>query len=110
VSTVSSLTIEGTTLKAESDIEGGKLSVEATLPCVISAQKGLYDPRYPKLPDIMKAKSKPITERAATAASARVTTNGMALPDSKRLNKVLGDSDSDVNELVRLLHEEAKVI
>jgi hypothetical protein len=58
----------------------------------------------------MKAKSKPITERAASGVSARVTTNGMALPISKRLNKVLGDSDSDVNELVRLLHEEAKVI
>ena len=110
ITTVSALSIEGSTITAESDIEGGKLSVQASLPCVISAQKGLYDPRYPKLPDIMKAKSKPITERAASGVSARVTTNGMALPISKRLNKVLGDSDSDVNELVRLLHEEAKVI
>lgn len=110
ISTVSSLSIDGTAVTAESDIEGGKQHVSATLPCVISAQKGLYDPRYPKLPDIMKAKSKPIAEREASNATARVATVSMTLPESKRLNKVLGDSDSDIHELVRLLHEEAKVI
>ncbi len=110
VATVSSLQIDGTSVIAESDIEGGKLQVTASLPCVISAQKGLYDPRYPKLPDIMKAKSKPITERDAPNASPRVTTLAMSLPESKRLNRILGDSDSDIQELVRLLHEEAKVI
>lgn len=107
---VSTLAIDGTNLTAESDIEGGKYAVTCALPCVISAQKGLNDPRYPKLPDIMKAKSKPIAERAATGASARTTTVSMTLPVTKRLNKVLGDSDADLQELVRLLHEEAKVI
>ena len=107
---VSTLSIEGANLTAESDIEGGKHAVTCALPCVISAQKGLNDPRYPKLPDIMKAKSKPIAERAATGASARTATVSMTLPVTKRLNKVLGDSDADLQELVRLLHEEAKVI
>ncbi|HBB26210.1 MAG TPA: electron transfer flavoprotein subunit beta [Bacteroidetes bacterium] len=107
---VSALTVEGSNITAESDIEGGKNSVSCALPCVISAQKGLNDPRYPKLPDIMKAKSKPIAERAASSAQPRVATTSMTLPVSKRLNKVLGDSDADVQELVRLLHEEAKVI
>lgn len=107
---VSKLEIDGTTVKAECDIEGGKEIVETTLPCVISTQKGLNDPRYPKLPDIMKAKSKPITERAAEAVSARVETLSMSLPDNKRLNKILGETDADIDELVRLLHEEAKMI
>ncbi|MBU3698601.1 MAG: electron transfer flavoprotein subunit beta/FixA family protein [Candidatus Kapabacteria bacterium] len=107
---VSMLSIDGSAITAESDIEGGKYTVSCELPCVISAQKGLNDPRYPKLPDIMKAKSKPIAERASGAQSARVATTSMTLPVSKRLNKVLGDSDADVMELVRLLHEEAKVI
>ncbi|MBU3679705.1 MAG: electron transfer flavoprotein subunit beta/FixA family protein [Candidatus Kapabacteria bacterium] len=107
---VSTLSIDGSNLTAESDIEGGKYAVTCALPCVISAQKGLNDPRYPKLPDIMKAKSKPIAERGATAASARTATISMTLPVTKRLNKVLGDSDADLQELVRLLHEEAKVI
>ena len=84
--------------------------MSCALPCVISAQKGLNDPRYPKLPDIMKAKSKPITERVASSAQPRVATTSMTLPVTKRINKVLSDSDADVQELVRLLHEEAKVI
>jgi len=107
---VSNLEINGTTVKAECDVEGGKEVIETTLPCVISTQKGLNDPRYPKLPDIMKAKSKPITERAASTASPRVETLSMALPDTKRLNTILGDTDADIDELVRLLHEEAKMI
>lgn len=110
INIVSSLTVEGTSVKAERDIEGGKESVEASLPCVIAAQKGLNDPRYPKLPDIMKAKSKPIEERAAAGAAPRVEITEMTLPETKRLNKILGDGDGDIDELVRLLHEEAKVI
>lgn len=110
VTIVSSLKIEGTNLSAERDIEGGKESVSASLPCVISAQKGLNDPRYPKLPDIMKAKSKPIEERTASAAAPRVTVLSMELPAAKGKGKIFGDSDQDINEVVRLLREEAKVL
>ncbi|MBM4178607.1 MAG: electron transfer flavoprotein subunit beta/FixA family protein [Ignavibacteria bacterium] len=110
IATVSSLNIDGTDVTAESDVEGGKLQMSASLPCVISAQKGLYDPRYPKLPDIMKAKSKPIEERALSTVSPRTAITAMSLPESKRLNTIVGDSDADINEIVRLLHEQAKVI
>lgn len=110
VSMVSKLDIAGTSVTCERDIEGGKETVATTLPCVISAQKGLNDPRYPKLPDIMKAKQKPITERAATTAAPRVATVAMTLPEQKRLNRIFGDSEGDITEVVRLLHEEAKMI
>jgi electron transfer flavoprotein beta subunit len=110
VTMVSALSIDGSTVTAERDIEGGKQTVGTSLPCVISAQKGLNDPRYPKLPDIMKAKSKPITERPASSATPRVETVSMAIPEQKRLGKVLGDSPADLDEFVRLLHEEAKMI
>jgi electron transfer flavoprotein beta subunit len=110
ISVVSSWTIEGNAVKAERDIEGGREIVTTTLPCVISAQKGLNDPRYPKLPDIMKAKSKPIEERASVNAAPRVETLMMELPISKRRGKINGDTDSDIAEIVKLLHEEAKVI
>ena len=80
------------------------------MPCIISAQKGLNDPRYPKLPDIMKAKSKPIEERDAVKDEARVTVMNMEIPAKQRVGKILSDSDDDIKELVRLLHEEAKVI
>lgn len=110
VSMVSKLSIDGSTANCERDVEGGKEIVSVTLPCVLSAQKGLNDPRYPKLPDIMKAKQKPITERAPTAASPRVAVHAMALPSQNRLGVITGDSDADLQEIVRRLHEEAKMI
>lgn len=110
VSVVSKLSVDGGKISAERDIEGGKEVVEAPMPCVVSAQKGLNDPRYPKLPDIMKAKSKPIEERDAIKGDARITVMGMEIPSKQRVGKILSDSDEDIKELVRLLHEEAKVI
>lgn len=110
VSFVTSLTIDGSAVRAERDIEGGKEVVETSLPCVITAQKGLNEPRYPKLPDIMKAKSKPIAELAAPASTARVETLAMRRPDQKSGGKFLEFTPDNVKELVRLLHEEAKVI
>ncbi len=110
ISMTSSLTISGGDITAERDIEGGREHVSSSLPCVISAQKGLNNPRYPKLPDIMKAKSKPIVERAASQVAQRVETLDMQLPETKRLNRVFTDADADLDQVVRLLHEEAKVI
>lgn len=110
ISMVSELTIKDHNITAERDVEGGRETVTATLPCIIAAQKGLNDPRYPKLPDIMKAKSKPITEHPQSSAVRRVEVLEMNLPETKRLNKVFGESDQDISEVVRLLHEEAKVI
>jgi electron transfer flavoprotein beta subunit len=110
VSFVTSLELDGTTVRAERDIEGGKEVVETSLPCIITAQKGLNEPRYPKLPDIMKAKSKPVDERAGATADARVATLSMRPPDKKGAGKIFEASPETVKELVRLLHEEAKVI
>jgi electron transfer flavoprotein beta subunit len=110
ISFVTKLEISGTSVRAERDIEGGKEVVEASLPCIITAQKGLNDPRYPKLPDIMKAKSKPIEERPATSVASRVETLEMKKPQQKGSGKIMEFSPENVKELVRLLHEEAKVI
>jgi electron transfer flavoprotein beta subunit len=110
ISVVSSFSLADGKVTAERDIEGGKEIIESTLPCIISAQKGLNEPRYPKLPDIMKAKSKPIEERDAIAAEPRITVLGMEIPSKQRIGKILGDTDQDIDELVRLLHEDAKVI
>lgn len=110
VSVVSNLKVDTGKITAERDIEGGKEVVEASIPCIISAQKGLNDPRYPKLPDIMKAKSKPIEEIEAKAVEARVSVLGMEIPSKQRLGKIMSDSDDDIKALVNLLHEEAKVI
>ncbi|MBS1912638.1 MAG: electron transfer flavoprotein subunit beta/FixA family protein [Bacteroidetes bacterium] len=110
VSFVTKLEISGNAVRAERDIEGGKEVVETSLPCVVTAQKGLNEPRYPKLPDIMKAKAKPIAEVAAPSVAARVETLAMRKPADKTGGKIFEFSPENVKELVRLLHEEAKVI
>jgi len=110
VSFVTKLEINGTAVRAERDIEGGKEVVETSLPCILTAQKGLNEPRYPKLPDIMKAKSKPIEERSSSGSAPRAETLQMRKPQEKGHGKVLEFSADNVKELVRLLHEEAKVI
>lgn len=110
VSVVVSLSVEGSALKAEREIEGGKETVTASIPCVITAQKGLNDPRYPSLKGIMGAKNKPIEERPAAAATPRVQLVAMKKPAAKAAGKIVGTDASAVPELVRLLHEEAKVV
>lgn len=97
------------TVKAEREIEGGREVVSMSLPCIISAQKGLNEPRYPKLPDIMKAKKKPIEEIKVTPTDNKISIVSMELPSRSRLNKILTETDEDIKEIARLLHEDAKV-
>jgi electron transfer flavoprotein beta subunit len=107
------LTIEGTNVTAEKEVEGGKEIISLSLPCIISAQKGLNDPRYPSLPNIMKAKSKPIEEVSGSPASGRTSIIKMDKPEKKRANKIIkaeGNPQGAAAELVKLLHEEAKVL
>jgi electron transfer flavoprotein beta subunit len=110
ISVVSKLEIADGKINAERDIEGGKEQLEASLPCIISTQKGLNEPRYPKLPDIMKAKKKPIDERDAKDYGNTTEVISMEIPTKDRAGKILGDSDADIAEVVRALHEDAKVI
>jgi electron transfer flavoprotein beta subunit len=110
VSVIVKLEIAGGKATAEREIEGGHENVETTLPAVFTAQKGLNDPRYPSLKGIMAAKSKPIEERVPTAIPVKVELMGMQKPSAKSAGRIVGTDATAVPELVRLLHEEAKVI
>lgn len=110
VTIVTKIDFNGNEVTAEREIEGGKEVVNTSLPCIFSAQKGLNIPRYPKLPDIMKAKKKPIEEIPATAYDNLVEITKMEIPSRSRLNKIFADSDEDIQNVVKLLHEEAKVV
>lgn len=94
----------------EREIEGGKETVELNMPCVITAQKGLNEPRYPSLKGIMAAKSKPIEEVATTVIAPLTEVVEMRKPMAKQPGKIIGTDKTAIPELVRLLHEEAKVI
>ena len=102
----------------EREIEGARETWETSLPAVISAQKGLNEPRYASLKGIMAAKKKPIDvkdavalglDAAAVAAQTKVV--AMELPPARPPVKMIeGDPEAQAKELLRLLHEEAKVI
>jgi electron transfer flavoprotein beta subunit len=110
VSTIVKLDIAEGKAVAEREIEGGRETVETTLPAVFTAQKGLNEPRYPSLKGIMAAKSKPIEEKIPAPAQPKVELLALRKPPSKNTGKIVGTDVSAVPELVRLLHEEAKVI
>jgi len=110
VSVVVDLKIEDGKVTAEREIEGGKEVVETTLPVVITAQKGLNEPRYASLKGIMAAKRKPIEEKEPVAAENKTEVLRMKLPAPKQPGKIIGTDASAAAELVRLLREEAKVI
>jgi electron transfer flavoprotein beta subunit len=94
----------------EREIEGAKEVVEVSLPAVFTAEKGLNEPRYPKLPDIMKARKKPIEERAVTVPQPKVTLVKLDYPPSRPPGKIVGTGVEAVPALVNLLKNEAKVI
>jgi electron transfer flavoprotein beta subunit len=110
VSVVVKLEIADGKVVAEREIEGGHEKVETKLPAVFTAQKGLNEPRYPSLKGIMAAKSKPIEERVPTSVPSKVELMGMQRPPAKSAGKIVGTDATAVAELVRLLHEEAKIL
>ncbi len=109
-SVVVKLEVSGDKARAEREIEGGRETTEVKLPAVFTAQKGLNEPRYPALKGIMAAKSKPIEELKPSPAQPKTVVLAMRKPPSKKAGKIIGTDASAVPELVRLLHEEAKVL
>ena len=105
------LEIEGSNGKATSEIDGGKETVTFTLPAIVAGQKGLVeetDLKIPNMRGIMQARTKPLNVVAAAGAETQVAADSFQKPEP-RSAVTLVDKDN-VDELVRLLHEEAKVI
>lgn len=110
ISVVVDFKLEGNNITCEREIEGGKEVVTAQLPCIITAQKGLNEPRYASLRGIMTAKKKTIEEKPAVETESNTEVIGLKKPPAKNPGRILGTDSSAVPELVRLLREEAKVI
>ncbi len=115
VSVVSKIQLQDKKLTAERDVEGGtKEVVEISLPCVISANKGLNTPRYASLPGIMKAKKKTIKEiewASLDLSPASWNLIKLELPAEKPAGQMLsGSAQEQVSALVQKLRNEAKVL
>ena len=107
-------------ITADREIEGAHEVVECALPAVLTAQKGLNEPRYASLKGIMAAKKKPVAEKKladlgvaeADPANAKTRWRKLELPPARQAVKLIPADDpaAAAKELVRLLREEAKVI
>ena len=113
---------DGKSVKVHRPVEGQTLVIESGLPVLITAQKGLNEPRYASLPGIMKAKKKPLDEKSLSDLgldSAQFGQEGRKVkvleltpPPERAAGKIVeGETPQEkAAELARLLHEEAKVI
>lgn len=111
---------DGKSFTARRRVEGAEEVVHVPLPALITADKGLCEMRYPSLPNLMKAKKKPVKVlkaadvaglAGATAAVGGTSMHAFQPPPERPPGKLIpGEPEQAAQELVRLLREEAKVI
>lgn len=102
--------IEGDTLSLTRETDVGLETLSLTLPAIITTDLRLNEPRYPKLPDIMKAKKKPIDTIEATSLDVDLTPRLTVLKVSEPPARVAGVKVANAAELLDKLKNEAKVI
>lgn len=115
-SDITKFTVAGDRVAVEREIGGGEKEViEMTMPCIVAASKGLNEPRYPKLPDMMKAKKKEVKQIALADLGLSLSSDTELLsleqvPDRSGARILEGSVSEAVAELVKILKEEEKVI
>ncbi|QJC52131.1 electron transfer flavoprotein subunit beta/FixA family protein [Paenibacillus albicereus] len=116
VSSITSLQVDGASATAKRDAEGDTETLEVTLPALFTAQQGLNEPRYPSLPNIMKAKKKPfqtlsLDDLGLSAAEALTERVSLSLPPERGAGQLISGSPAEqAARLVELLRTEAKAI
>ncbi len=105
---ISKLDVAGTTATAEREIQGGEEVLEAQLPLVLSASKGMSEQRIPNMRGIMAARSKKLEVVPAAAGEALTEVLDYSLPAAKSAVKLIDPENAA--DLIEMLHSEAKVI
>ena len=111
VNTCINLEVEGTSATAIREIDGGKETVKTSLPLVVGGQKGLVeesDLRIPNMRGIMMARKKPLTVVEPTSSANQTEAGSFSKPAPKGSVKLVEPGNLD--QLIDLLHKEAKVI
>ena len=115
VSTIVDFAFDGGTIKAKRELEGGiKANVTVQTPALVTCQLGLNTPRYPTLPNIMKAKKKELLTIAVAdvlKVDARMETSAMYFPEKKGGGLVLeGEAGDLADKLISILKEKTSVL
>ena len=110
ISAISKLDINGGVVKARRELEGAYELIECPLPAVVTIDEGIARARYPSLKGIMAAKKKPLEVKPAQLGPVNYELVKMELPAERAAGRIIGEGKDVVQELVRLLKEEAKVL
>jgi electron transfer flavoprotein beta subunit len=108
ISLATKFDVSGATATITREIEGGEELNEVSLPVVVSCQKGMAEARIPNMRGIMSARTKPLKVVEPVEVAALTSISSFELPPAKAGVKMI--PPDNMAELVRLLHEEAKVI
>lgn len=116
ITSILKLDVAGTQVTATREIDGGTEVIETSLPVVVTAQKGLNEPRYPSVAGIMKAKKKPLATKTLadlgfSAGDKKMNVIKYSLPTARQAGRIIpGEAAQAAQELARLLREESKVV
>jgi electron transfer flavoprotein beta subunit len=106
----SKVVVEGDKAVVTREVDGGLETIKIPLPCVVSTDLRLNEPRYAALPNLMKAKKKPFEELSLDALGVspqvKVSIKKLSLPQGRKAGRKVGS----VAELITALQSEAKVI
>jgi electron transfer flavoprotein beta subunit len=107
---VSKVEIEGESIKATREVDGGLETISVVLPAVLTTDLRLNEPRYASLPNIMKAKKKPIEQFTPVELGVDPSCRMEILKVEEPPTREAGVKVNDVGELVEKLRNTAKVI
>ncbi len=110
VSAVTRLEITDGHATAQREVEGAIEVVEFTLPAIVTAEKGLNEPRYPALRGIMLAKKKPLDIKDLELDEGGIEVLELTLPPDRKAGRIIGEGAAAVPALVDALRNEAKVL
>ena len=106
----SSIEIDGDQLNVTREIDGGLQNIKISMPAVVTTDLRLNEPRYASLPNIMKAKKKPIDITSPSDLGVDITPRVKTIKVVEPAARQAGVKVADVNELIDKLKNEAKVI
>lgn len=106
----SKVSVNGDSVEVTREIDGGLQTIALPLPAVITTDLRLNEPRYAKLPNIMKAKKKPLDEKTPADYGVSTASNIEVLKVTPPAERKAGIKVASVDELIDKLRNEAKVI
>ena len=99
----SAIDIEGETAKVTREVDGGLQTISVKMPAIVTVDLRLNEPRYASLPNIMKAKKKPLDEKTAADYGVDVTPRlevlSTAEPEARKAGEIVGSVDELVSKL-----------